>query len=56
MHPAVPRTGAPNGSQVGLNVPAVANVSAPNGQLTRYAIRVQPLLGREIVLAGCQVG
>jgi hypothetical protein len=41
---------------VGLNVPVVANVSAPNGQLTRYAIRVQPLLGREIVLAGCQVG
>jgi hypothetical protein len=61
------RVGTINGQPIGtgsgsITIPLVATVyynqtvTAPNGQLTQDAIRVQTLLGQEIVLAGCRVG
>jgi hypothetical protein len=61
------RVGTINGQPIGtgsgsITIPLVATVyynqtvTAPNGQLSQYAIRVRTLLGQEIVLAGCQLG
>ena len=61
------RVGTINGQPIGggsgsISIPLVATVSynqtvtTPSGQLFQYAIRVQTLLGQEIVLGGCRVG
>src|SRR5262249_55980641 len=61
------RVGTLNGRPIGtgsatISIPLVATVfvnqtvSAPEGSLTQYAVRVVTLLGQEIVLAGCRVG
>jgi hypothetical protein len=55
--------GIPIGSGAGsLTIPLVAQVffnettSGPNGELVQNAVRVQTLLGQQIILAGCRIG
>jgi trimeric autotransporter adhesin len=61
------RVGTINGQPIGtgsgsISIPLLATVffnqtvTNANGQLFQYAIRVQTLLGQEIILAGCRVG
>jgi trimeric autotransporter adhesin len=61
------RVGTINGQPIGtgsgsISIPLVATVffnqtvTNPSGQLFQHAIRVQTLLGQEIILAGCRVG